>query len=103
MYIKSRPAIMRLIVFLLLLSASPSMAQETDETNNEKYFNEMVHLFEEKCKDASTSEFLKCLADYTPKKCKDLAYGRDRLAWKECVSSCGNANLYSRNFGECSR
>ncbi|WP_136805157.1 hypothetical protein [Desulfosediminicola flagellatus] len=88
-----------ILVIFLLFSVTPCMAAEQ---NDDEYFNEVVKLFEKNCKEKSNSEFLKCLAEYTPEKCKSLVYGRDRLAWKECISSCGSANIYSKTFGECS-
>lgn len=94
--IKKTPFVLMALIFLY---ASVSIAN--DETN-EEYFNTAVKIFEEKCKDKDNSEFLKCLAEYTPKKCKELAYGNDRLAWQQCISSCGNANIYSKKIGECS-
>lgn len=51
-----------------------------------------------------------CNEDFTPKKCKGKAldmfdFNKEgaNFSWYNCVSTCYDAGLYSRTFGECSR
>ena len=43
-----------------------------------------------------------CRANHSPSKCAPLAYLEDLNPWMQCVSSCGIAGMWARNFGECS-
>jgi hypothetical protein len=60
---------------------------------------------------ATTKEFSPpalCFLKSTPKKCQSLVYdalvgSRNKQQWYLFVISCGDAGLYSRKFGECSR
>ena len=52
---------------------------------------------------------LHCWEKALPKKCRTLVYrnteslSSSKRSWFNCASSCVDAGLYSRNFGECSR
>ena len=86
-----------LALIIVLIAHPPAIANE-----NSNFLDKIIENFTQKCEGKQGIEYLNCWAKYTPKKCKNLVYGKDRMAWKRCVYSCGNASFISKNIGECS-
>lgn len=84
--------------FIFLICASANADDDEDRT----FLDETVEKIKKECEDEEGVDYLSCWSDYSPKKCKNLVYGKDRTAWSRCVYSCGSAGIYSKIFGECS-
>lgn len=85
------------IALMLLICASANASND----KNKDFLDATIEKFNKECKDEKGIEYLNCWSEYSPKKCKGLVYGKDRMAWSSCVYSCGSAGLYSKSFGEC--
>jgi len=84
------------LIFLICASANASKDENTE------FLNATIEKFKKECKDEKGIDYLNCWSEYSPKKCKGLVYGKDRMTWSRCVYSCGSAGFYSKTFGECS-
>jgi hypothetical protein len=82
--------------------SSQSAPKKADSNPNSEFLKKTISNFREKCEGKEGIDYLNCWADYSPKRCKSLVYGKDRSAWSRCVFSCGSAGFYSQTFGDCS-
>lgn len=98
---KTQYKILCFIFIGCFLINSLASATEADDKNKD-YLDKVISKFTDECKDKSGINYLNCWAEYTPKRCKGLVYGKDRSAWARCVYSCGSASFYTKTFGECS-
>jgi hypothetical protein len=94
-------------LYMLPLTSNYVMAKELDSG---ELFKVVMNSASQCAKRKSGARAIKCYIDASPKKCEPLAYDLFSQSGVQrvknlyfCVLSCEDADIWSRNFGECAR
>jgi hypothetical protein len=93
---------MRVSLWLFFCFVLASTMSHADEEKNREFLRKIQADIQKNCNKQTGADRINCIVDYTPEKCKTLAYNPNFSGWQYCVYSCGSEGMYSKTFGECS-